>query len=124
MLHFQAYDDTSRTILREPLGGIFFLLKAAHVTFRRDQTMRLRYRNARTSRRAGVGAGRKQKRNSSSVKKKKKGGGGGDHSRLLSKLCYAFRVLNRKLLSQNNVKYDKPLCSISFSWGVGGGDGK
>ena len=30
MLHFQAYDDTSRTILREPLGGIFFLLKAAH----------------------------------------------------------------------------------------------
>ena len=30
MLHFQAYDDTSRTILREPLGGIFFLPKAAH----------------------------------------------------------------------------------------------
>ena len=30
MLHFQAYDDTSRTILRGPLGGIFFLLKAAH----------------------------------------------------------------------------------------------
>ena len=38
----------------------------------------------------------------------------GGHSRLLSKLCYAFRVLNRKLLSHNNVKYDKPLCSISL----------
>ena len=35
ILHFQANDDTSRTILREPLGGIFFLLKAAHeVSFR------------------------------------------------------------------------------------------
>ena len=48
---------------------------------------------------------------------KKKG-----HSRLLSNLCCAFRVLNRKLLSQNNVKYDKPLCSISLvgAWeGVG-----
>ena len=31
---------------------------------------------------------------------------------LLSKLFYAFRVLNRKLLSQNNVEYDKPLCCI------------
>ena len=41
---------------------------------------------------------------------KKKGG----HLRLLSKLCCGFRVLNRKLLSQNNVKYDKPLCSISL----------
>ena len=40
---------------------------------------------------------------------KKKG-----HSRLLSKLFYAFRVLNRKLVSQNNVEYDKPLCSISL----------
>ena len=27
---------------------------------------------------------------------------------------YAFRVLNRKLVSQNNVEYDKPLCSISL----------
>ena len=36
------------------------------------------------------------------------------NSRLLSKLFYAFRVLNRKLLSQNNVEYNKPLCSISL----------
>ena len=49
------------------------------------------------------------------LNEKKKG-----HSRLLSKLCCAFRVLNRKLLSQNNVKYDKPLCSISL---VGRGRG-
>ena len=41
------------------------------------------------------------------VLKKKKG-----HSRLLSKLFYAFLVLNGKLLSQNNVEYDKPLCCI------------
>ena len=45
------------------------------------------------------------------------------HSRLLSKLFYAFRVLNRKLLSQNNVEYNKPLCCIFLGWGVGGGGG-
>ena len=39
--------------------------------------------------------------------KKKKG-----NSRLLLKPFYAFRVLNRKLLSQNNVEYDKPLRCI------------
>ena len=50
--------------------------------------------------------------------KKKRG-----HSRLLLKVCYPFRVLNRKLLSQNNVEYDKPLCSFSLvgAWGGGGG---
>ena len=53
------------------------------------------------------------------LKKKKKKG----HSRLLSKLLYAFRVLNRKLLSQNNVEYDKPLCCTFLGWGVGGGGG-
>ena len=81
--------------------------------------MRLRYRNARKSRRAGVGAGRKQKWNSSLIKKK------GGHSRLLLKVCYSFRVLSRKLLSQNNVEYDKPLCSFSLvgAWGGGGGEG-
>ena len=47
------------------------------------------------------------------------------HSRLLSKLFYAFRVLNKKLLSQNNVEYNKPLCSISLvgAWERGGGGG-
>ena len=51
------------------------------------------------------------------LKKKKRGGGG--HSRLLLKVCYSFRVLSRKLLSQNNVEYDKPLCSVSLvgAWG-------
>ena len=37
---------------------------------------------------------------------------------------YAFRVLNRKLLSQNNVEYSKPLCAISLVGareGEGGG---
>ena len=51
---------------------------------------------------------------------KKKG-----HSRLLLKVCYACRVLSRKLLFQNNVDYDKPLCSVSLvgAWGGGGGRG-
>ena len=85
--------------------------------------MKLRYRNARTSRRAGVGAGRKQKWNSFLIKKKKKGPF--KNSRLLLKVCYAFRVLSRKLPSQNNVEYDKPLCSVSLvgAWGGGGGGG-
>ena len=50
--------------------------------------------------------------------KKKKG-----HSRLLLKVCYACRVLSRKFPSQNNVEYDKPLCSVSLvgAWGGGGG---
>ena len=45
------------------------------------------------------------------------------NSRLLSKLFYAFQVLNRKLLSRNNVECDKPLCSISLvgAWEGGGG---
>ena len=61
------------------------------------------------------------------IKKKKKKKG---HLRLLLKVCYAFRVLARKLLSQNNVEYDKPSCSVSLvgAWGGGGvgegGDGK
>ena len=81
--------------------------------------MRLCYRNARTSRRAGVGAWRKQKLEQL-LDLKKKG-----HSRLLLKVCYACRVLSRKLRSQNNVEYDKPLCSVSLvgAWGGGGGEG-
>ena len=31
MLHFLAYDDTSRTTLKGPLGGVFFLLKASQL---------------------------------------------------------------------------------------------
>ena len=84
--------------------------------------MRLRYRNARTSRWAGVGVGRKQKWNSSLIKKRK------GHSRLLLKLCYAFWVLSTKFLSQNNVEYDKLLCCVSLvgacRGGGGGGVGK
>ena len=48
------------------------------------------------------------------------------HSRLLLKVCYAFQVLSRKSLSQNNVEYDKPLCSVSLvgAFGEGGGASK
>ena len=48
------------------------------------------------------------------------------HSRILSTLFYAFWVLNKKLLSQNNVEYDKPLCCsfMAGAWeGMGGGGG-
>ena len=38
---------------------------------------------------------------------------------------FAFRVLSRKFLSQNNVEYDKLLCCVSLvgAWGGGGGGG-
>ena len=80
--------------------------------------MRLRYRNAHTHP-DGLGWGRGGNENGTAPKLKKEG-----HSRLLSKLFYALRVLNRKLLSQNNVEYDKPLCCSFFGWGVGGGGGR
>ena len=51
--------------------------------------------------------------------KLKKGG----HSRLLSKLFYAFRVLKRKLLSQKSGEYDKPLCCIFLVGACEGGGG-
>ena len=74
--------------------------------------MRLRYRNTRTPRRVGVGVGRKQKWNSSKIKK--------GPFKITVKAILCIRVLNRKLLSQNNVEYD--MCSISLvgAWGGGG----
>ena len=79
--------------------------------------MRLRYRNAHTHP-DGLGWGWGGNKNGTAPKLKRKG-----HSRLLSKLFYAFWVLNRKLLSQNNVEYDKPLCCIFLvgAWEGGGG---
>ena len=61
----------------------------------------------------------KQLLNLKKKKEKEKKG----HSRLLLKVCYAFRVLSRKSLSQNNVEYDKPLCSVSLVGALGGGGG-